>query len=357
MKTRYFDTDEKPFVILPATFDRYMITKDGDIYDLNTKMVLEQHENVCLNVAGLKFVFNRWLLLAISYHGCKVPLSKWSELSVNYLDGNSSNRDIYNLELVYPNNGLPLDDRYFYIPGFTDYGIDIHGCIFSLKTMKTLSCYRDKAGYVMYGLTPDIGKRVIVSRHRLLCVVFKHPRVDVTDLDVNHKNGIKGDDELDNLEWASRRENNLHAVRIGLKADASPIIVRDCITGVIENFFSVNEASRQLGIPRTTLLLRLKSDGALEYAGRQFKYADSTSGWGQPLRCRPGLSKCVTVVNADNGEEKTFPSLSQAAEYMGIHFATISCKLKTVDSFVFRNFIITTYRHSPTAEPTTVVPL
>lgn len=357
MKTSFFDSGEKPFVDIPATGGRYKITKDGDIYDLLTKGIVEQHETVCLNIAGLNYFFNRWLLLTIAYHGCKIPPSKWAQLSVGYLDGNRNNRDIYNLELVYPQHGLPLDEHYFYIPGFTDYGIDIHGSVFSLKTHKLLSPYRDKAGYVMYGLTPDIGRRVIVSRHRLLCVVFKHPNSDVTFLDVNHINGSKGDDRLDNLEWVTRRENNLHAARIGLKTDVTPILVRDCITGEIVKYFSVNEASRQLGIPRTTILLRLKSDGALEYAGRQFKYADSTSSWGGHLRCRPGLSKSVKVVDTVTGEVKNFASLSQAATYTGIHLAVISSKLKTVDSFIFRNFNITTYRHSPTVEPTAVVPL
>lgn len=36
------------------------------------------------------------------------------------------------------------------------------------------------------------------------------------ELEVNHKNGIKTDNNVDNLEYVTRSENQLHAVRNGL---------------------------------------------------------------------------------------------------------------------------------------------
>jgi hypothetical protein len=49
--------------------------------------------------------------------------------------------------------------------------------------------------------------------HRLILEVF----IGKSQLDVNHINGVKTDNRLDNLEYCTRAENNLHAYRIGLK--------------------------------------------------------------------------------------------------------------------------------------------
>lgn len=67
-------------------------------------------------------------------------------------------------------------------------------------------------GYVIIGLHKN-NKTKMFRVNRLVLQTF----VGQSKLDCNHKNGIKADNRLDNLEWCTRSENHKHAYRLGLK--------------------------------------------------------------------------------------------------------------------------------------------
>lgn len=68
-------------------------------------------------------------------------------------------------------------------------------------------------GYVMVTLCKD-SKPFNASVHRLIAEAFiPNPENKET---INHIDGNKQNNSIDNLEWATQRENNIHAYRTGL---------------------------------------------------------------------------------------------------------------------------------------------
>ena len=58
-----------------------------------------------------------------------------------------------------------------------------------------------------------VGRGIAV--HRLMLEAFTGIRRN--KMECNHKNGKKNDNRLKNLEWATRSENQIHAIKMGLR--------------------------------------------------------------------------------------------------------------------------------------------
>jgi hypothetical protein len=72
----------------------------------------------------------------------------------------------------------------------------------------------DRCGYYSVMLHKESVKKSF-SVHRLVALAFI-PNEN-KKLDVNHKNGIKTDNRLENLEWMTRSENVIHSLKTRLK--------------------------------------------------------------------------------------------------------------------------------------------
>lgn len=181
-----------------------------------------------------------------------------------------------------------VNSDYYFVPGYPTRGINKDGEIISsldgekrvwgiqqaIPKRNILGGYHTNNVYLK-------GTRHVMSRHRSLLLVFKGYPDEVDRLASNHIDGVPGNDNLDNLEWVSRSENNNHAFRNGLKTQNKPVLARNTRTGEITEYYSVAECGRQLGILDTTLNGRLEKCrfGYIDKNGYQFKYVNDPREW------------------------------------------------------------------------------
>ena len=89
----------------------------------------------------------------------------------------------------------------------------------------------DKKGYLRVGLVID-GKLTTKKVHRLVAESFiPNPE---NKPQVNHKNGVKSDNRVENLEWCTNKENYLHAVENGLSFTVDDSFRSKCVNNVIK---------------------------------------------------------------------------------------------------------------------------
>lgn len=82
--------------------------------------------------------------------------------------------------------------------------------------------------------------------HRLIAGTFIP--IDTARPWVNHKNGIKMDNRLENLEWTNARENCLHAASLGLTKvqETTPVDQLSLNGDFIKSFPSISDASKSV---------------------------------------------------------------------------------------------------------------
>lgn len=137
-----------------------------------------------------------------------------------------------------------MSEQWKLIEDYPNYEVSNMGRVRNTKTGRILRLVVNEWGYLHVTLCKD-GKMKRFLVHRLVATTFiQNPE---NKSQVNHINGIKTDNRVENLEWVTNSENQQHAIRTGLRTKSgSPKQKVRCIeTG--QEFESQHDAARYFG--------------------------------------------------------------------------------------------------------------
>lgn len=107
---------------------------------------------------------------------------------------------------------MELGGNFKIIDGFPNYSVSIDGTVVNMLSGR-IKKHSYRTGYPFVSLYRD-NKLKNFSVHRLIAINFI-PNPDNKPF-INHKNGIRDDNRIENLEWCTHQENMQHAYDTGL---------------------------------------------------------------------------------------------------------------------------------------------
>jgi hypothetical protein len=199
----------------------------------------------------------------------------------------------------------------------TFYSVSNYGNVKNDSTKTLLGGSISNNGYKMVHLRYRIDKNC--SIHRLVMKAFK-PCENMDDLQINHIDGDKLNNNLINLEWSSALENMRHSYINNLQSKKmKPCYQYDLEGNFIKEYINGLEASNILNIDYANIL-RCLNEEQFHYLTFQFKTykKNKIEPWSNP--------KNIDVyLYDDNGNFiKHYPSQKDCANDLGLSISSIS---------------------------------
>lgn len=142
----------------------------------------------------------------------------------------------------------PLKERtedWKIIEDFPNYKISPKGEVYNVNTNRILKQKINRGGYFCISLSDNkVRKQFLVHKLVAICYLEYSDEKPI----INHKDGDKTNNCIENLEWCTYSENTKHAIRTGLRTFESKKLKTTDKEGNEEIYESVSQLAKELGV-------------------------------------------------------------------------------------------------------------
>ena len=227
------------------------------------------------------------------------------------------------------------------VVGYPDYQISERGDVRRLRRgqWKVSKLSISHFGYHVVRLQSGPKENKLFRVHRLVCRAFiGEPPEGLPH--VNHKDGVKTNNNYENLEWSNIKENARHASTMGLTGHAKgfEIRVHELSTGHSETFEFAEDVIRKFDTTKQTLFMLLSQypKMALPRGNTMYRF--------EPMYREPiagdVIGHAVRVYDAVSGTEYTTSTTVLASLKTGVSRFGVSSKIDTgslIGGYLFKS--------------------
>jgi len=251
----------------------YSVSTDGNIRNDNTGRILKYYvrngyKSITLSKNNTKKTYNIHTIVAENFLDKPSPKHIVNHKNEDKLDNNLENLEyvtyrentMYSMTKTRSRNEATVDlNNFKSIPNYSRYMICKEGCIYS-NNIKRLCCpTKIPNGYYKIKLKSDDDVYKDMYIHVLVAITYLDYKPSRNTV-INHKDGVKHNNNLDNLEIMTPRENTLHYIQTKNECIFRRSVKYIDSNGETRVFRSAKEASIATGIDNSSILKSCKSE-------------------------------------------------------------------------------------------------